>query len=82
MSLPCGCPPQWLTEVSEPIDAVLAVANTCPCCWAPPGERCKGGLAGFVDGPKGAGKFRPDARAYVDVCPSRLNAHRQEAIAA
>jgi hypothetical protein len=61
----CGCHARWLTSVSQPVSAEQAVAKACPCCGAPAARRCIGGVAGWLPGKQGE-------RAYVDVCPARL----------
>lgn len=74
----CGCPPRWLTSVSQPVSAEAAVAHPCPCCHAAVGKRCVGGTAGYLPGPKTRDPDTPPARgpAYVDVCPARLEVQR------
>lgn len=64
MPLTCGCAPKWLTSFSQPVSAEEAVAAPCPCCGAGAGKRCVGGSAGYVDEAR--------TRAFVDVCPGRL----------
>lgn len=64
-SLECGCAPRWLTSVSEPVTAEQAVEKRCPCCEAPAGRRCVGGVAGWLPDKRGK-------RAHVDVCPARI----------
>lgn len=68
MSLVCGCAPKWLSSVSEPIGAEEAVKQPCPCCGASTGKRCAGGSAGWLDD--------AHTRAFVDVCPARLEIQR------
>jgi hypothetical protein len=66
--LTCGCAPKWLTSVSEPVAAEEAVKEPCACCGAPAGKSCNGGSAGWL------GDAR--TRAFVDLCPGRLELQR------
>lgn len=66
--LTCGCAPKWLSSASAPISAEEAVKLPCPCCGAPAGKRCAGGSAGWLDD--------GHTRAFVDVCPARLETQR------
>lgn len=67
----CACGPggrRFTTSISEPVSAEAAIAQPCPCCGAPAGKRCVGALAGWLPNtPRGA-----ERRAYVDLCPARL----------
>jgi hypothetical protein len=69
LELPCGCAPQWLTTVSQPITAEEAVAEPCRCCEAPARRRCIGGRSGWL--PQDL-KRPGERRAHVQVCPARL----------
>lgn len=73
MSLPCGCVPRWLTEISVPVPVTTPMARPCTCCEAAAGKRCVGGAAGFLPAPRNfAGAYGTDQMAYADLCPARL----------
>jgi hypothetical protein len=65
-----------LTSVSVPVTAEEAVKQPCPCCGAPAGKRCHGGSAGWLPQAGRAGQALGERRAFVDVCPGRLEVQR------